>query len=146
MARGPSSLAIPTAPAEIRADTAPIEDALSVIRQVDELALQLLENSGPGGVRYPVSIDNARSLIRAAQQQAADLADQLDNLTTKQRDPLRTEAANEYARRAGEAYSGFLQRILEATDRLVPLGGPDSDVVAVISHMLDEHPWIDRRR
>ncbi len=141
----PQSLSIPAPPEEIRADTGPIEDTLAVIRQVDELCWQLLQNSGPDGVQYPVRGEQARGLLRAVQQQAGDLSQQLHILSSRYREPWQTQLANSYARDAADAYSGFLQRIAAATDRLAQdEQSPDKEVVAMISQMLDQHPWVRR--
>lgn len=141
----PPPVTIPVPPREIRDDTGPIEDTLAVIRRVDELCWQLKQNTGPGGVRHPVRSEHARGLLRAVQQQAGDFSQQLHSLGARYEEPWQTRLARDYARSAAEAYSGFLQRIAAATDRLgQSAASADADVVTMISQMLDQHPWVSR--
>ena len=136
-------LTIPVPPPGVRVHTGRIEDALLAVRQVDYLLEADMAEGAPR--RGGVDVGMVRSLVRTVQEQARDLSQELRDLPVRCSDPRQAEEAGGYARAAASAYGGFLLRITAATEELARRDdAADTEVVGLVTAMLNEHPW--RRR
>lgn len=129
-------LAIPVPPADLRAHTGSIEDALAGARDLDYVLETALSGHGPG-----VDAQDVRALTDTVQRQARELTDQLQALSARYSDGWRVQAAQSYAAAASHAYGGLLARIATAVQRLAQGPHPDPAVIASVTAMLDAHPW-----
>lgn len=130
-------LSIPVPPAQVRAHTGAIEDALSTVRQVD----YVLEAAAADGGRSRAGGDAelVGSLVGAVQEQARGLSEQLRTLPSRFSSGWEAQAAQTYVAAAANAYGALLQRIEAVTEHLRSNG--EAELVQIITAMLDEHPW-----
>lgn len=138
----PQLLAIPIPPLGASAYTGRIEHAVSVLRQIDYV-LEAGLSDDPGtdtGAGRRVDLELVRNLLHTVQEQAGHLSEELRNLPSYYSAQWQVEAANTYANAAANAYGALLQRIATVTEQLRHQD-ENSDVVELVTAMLDEHPW-----
>ena len=122
----------------------PIEDALSAVRDIDYLLEAGAADDDDAAARRPFDVERARVLVQTVQQQAWDLSQQLRSLPSRYTDPWQVQAADSYATAAASVYGAFLQRIATAVQQLASRGdGVETEVIDMVTTMLDEHPWRD---
>ncbi|SOJ54964.1 hypothetical protein MSIMFB_02455 [Mycobacterium simulans] len=137
-------LTIPVPPLGVSAHTGRIEHAVSVVRQIDYvLEAGLIEGAGDDvESRRPIDTELVRSLVRTVQVQAADLAEELHNLSSHYTVQWQIDAADSYASTAANAYGALLQRIATATEQLRQHDdSANAEVVQMVTTMLADHPW-----
>jgi colicin import membrane protein len=143
MSAAPESrlLTIPIAPVEVRAQIRPIEVVLDALYQIDYALETGMAESQP-----PPDVEFVRSLTWTVQERAKDLSSELANLPARFTDQSDVDAAASYANAAGSAYSAFLQRIEQATQRLKGRNeGRDREIIEAVSAMVAD-PWIQALR
>ena len=133
-------LSVPIPAAQLRAHTGRIEDALAAVREIDYL---LEAGAADGGEsRQRVDVERVRILVHTVQQQAWELAQELRDLPSRYAVSSQAQAADGYAAAAASVYSEFLQRIAAAAQQLATRDDSrDSEVVDMVTAMLDDHPW-----
>lgn len=132
-----SLLSVPVPPAQLRAHTGPIEEALSAARQVDYL-LEAAATDG-GQPQEGSDAELVRSLLSTVQEQARGLSEELRTLPSRYNSAWQAQAAQNYVAAAANAYGALLQRIESVTEHLRDNG--EAELVMLVTAMLDEHPW-----
>jgi colicin import membrane protein len=107
---------IPIPPLEVRAESWRVEKALNALHQIDYVLevgmLDAVESPRTGDVEL------IRRLVWTVQEEARDLPLELSSLAARYSSQVQTQAADGYAKAAGEAYREFLERIDVAVQRL----------------------------
>ncbi|EHB48615.1 hypothetical protein MycrhDRAFT_5456 [Mycolicibacterium rhodesiae JS60] len=143
MSTAPASglVMIPIAPVQVRGQIRSIEVVLDALYQID-YALEI----GMSGSQPPPDVEFVRNLTWTVQQRAKSLSSELADLPARFTDHSDADAAGSYAHAAGSAYSAFLQRIEQATQRLGGRNeGPDREIIEAVSAMVAD-PWIQSLR
>lgn len=130
-------LNIPVPPAQLRAHTSAIEEALSTVRHVDYVLEATVADDGRP--RAGSNAELVRTLVDAAQEQARGLSEQLRTLPSRYSSAWDVQAAQNYVAAAANAYGALLQRIQAITEQLRDNG--EAGLVEIVTTMLDEHPW-----
>jgi colicin import membrane protein len=138
-ARATRTLSMPLPPLEFRSETAPIENALNALHQIDYMLEVGMADDGDGDI--PVDIDIMQTLARAVHEHAIYLCNQAKEGYAGHRN----DEVAAYEEDAADAFRGFLQRIETVTRRLDTHRSPHSEIVNFFTAMLAD-PWVQRAR